>query len=290
MQAARRDAQLCLPLHHHWDNISSLQPSKYLPSPIDCYLIPRTVNDGIIFPNWPADKINSLNTSLVQFARYLVNNFFLTLVAAKIPQPSSALSHSQTPAANDTPQRIANSRQTWLVRDHHRCVVSRRFDCDEGERRYQRDRDNVKDDDGKPLLPECDNVVLLEVAHRIPHSLMPSTSSGKYRHQANNTKNPHDVSPRNIDRPLNALTLIHDHHILFANFEIAFEPVDDTEPHTYTVDFWDHNGLIRFSLPATVRFDLTPDRSVDPPSSQLMRIHSTIGRILHRSGVGDYIE
>jgi hypothetical protein len=40
----------------------------------------------------------------------------------------------------------------------------------------------LKDDDGKSLLPERDNMAFLEVAHIIPHSLMPVTGEeGEWR-------------------------------------------------------------------------------------------------------------
>ncbi|OJJ67709.1 hypothetical protein ASPBRDRAFT_34075 [Aspergillus brasiliensis CBS 101740] len=42
-------------------------------------------------------------------------------------------------------------------------------------------------------------------------------------------------------------------------------------------------------LPVTVSLFLTPDRSVDPPSPQVLAIHSAIGRILHLSAAGEYI-
>jgi hypothetical protein len=43
-------------------------------------------------------------------------------------------------------------------------------------------------------------------------------------------------------------------------------------------------------LPVTVTLYLTHDRSVDPPSPELLRIHSAIGRILHLGAAGDYID
>ncbi|KAL4776580.1 hypothetical protein BDW60DRAFT_213948 [Aspergillus nidulans var. acristatus] len=56
---------------------------------------------------------------------------------------------------------------------------------------------------------------------------------------------------------------------LFGNFEIAFKPVS-TLPHTYKVDY--------------VELDC-----MEPASPQLLAIHSAIGRILHLSAAGEYI-
>lgn len=99
----------------------------------------------------------------------------------------------------------------------------------------------------------------------------------------------HLINGVDIDRPMNALTITHDLHKLFGNFEIAFQPVD-TQPHTYTINYVEPDRMGRVEkLPVTVTFYLTPDRSIDPPSPQLLQIHSAIGRILHLSAAGDYI-
>jgi hypothetical protein len=99
----------------------------------------------------------------------------------------------------------------------------------------------------------------------------------------------HLIDGIDIDRPINALTLTHDLHRLFGNFEIAFEPVG-IQPHTYKVDYVESDRMGRVEkLPVTVSLFLTPDRSVDPPSPQLLAIHSAIGRILHLSAAGEYI-
>jgi hypothetical protein len=150
---------------------------------------------------WSAEETNALRDCLVVFAKYLVDNFFLPCkfpgatpctshllfpvkaLAVKTPQPTPALSHSRTPEATiGTPQRVSNLRQACLIRDRHRCVISRKFDAQEGQRRYKRDGPNLKDDDGKSLLEERDNMAFLEVAHIIPHSLMSLTSEeGEWR-------------------------------------------------------------------------------------------------------------
>jgi hypothetical protein len=98
----------------------------------------------------------------------------------------------------------------------------------------------------------------------------------------------HLVSGSDIDRPMNALTLTHDLHKLFGNFEISFEYI---EPHTYKVDYVRTDRMFRIeNLPVTRTLYLTPDRTIDPPSSHLLKIHQAIGRILHFSGAGEYID
>lgn len=76
-----------------------------------------------------------------------------------------------------TPERISALRRACLVRDHHRCVISRRFDRKEAVSRLERLGDDAKDDDGNQLLGEEFDV--LEVAHIIPHSLTQSDANGE---------------------------------------------------------------------------------------------------------------
>ncbi|KAL4732936.1 hypothetical protein BDV11DRAFT_176176 [Aspergillus similis] len=227
------------------------------------------------FPYLPSEQKDALKESLVAFAKYLVVNFFLPLKASagKTPQTTPALSRSTTSeVAIGTPKRVSNLRKSCLIRDRYRCVVTRRFDAQEAQNRYKRDGQDVKDDDGKSLLSERDTMAYLEVAHIIPHSLKSLTGEGGDRKLAESKHIAHQV-----------LTM------LFGNFEIAFEPVV-TQPHTYKVDYVesDRMGCVE-KLPVTVSLFLTPDQSVEPPSPQLLAIHSAIGRILHLSAAGDYI-
>ncbi|PWY81598.1 hypothetical protein BO94DRAFT_443735, partial [Aspergillus sclerotioniger CBS 115572] len=135
--------------------------------------------------DWSAEKKNTLSNSLITFAKFLVDNFFLPLkaLAVKTPQPTPALSDSRTPEnAISTPQRVSNLRRDCLTRDRHRCIISRKFDAEEGQRRYKRDKQNLKDDDGKSLLLERDRMAFFEVAHIIPHSLMsPTSEDGEWK-------------------------------------------------------------------------------------------------------------
>lgn len=101
--------------------------------------------------------------------------------ARKTPQPSPAhLSESQStqPLAGTT-QRVAALREDCLIRDHHRCVISRKFDYAEAGKRVGLEGDDrAKDDDGHFLKDEAGTFAPLEVAHIIPHSLL-NVSSGK---------------------------------------------------------------------------------------------------------------
>ena len=100
----------------------------------------------------------------------------------------------------------------------------------------------------------------------------------------------HLISGTDIDRPTNAFSLTHDLHRLFGNFEIAFEPVQDSQ-YTYKIDYVKTRRIFRsHNLPVTRTLFITPDRSIEPPSRQLLEVHRAIAHILHHSAAGDYID
>ncbi|KAL8367182.1 hypothetical protein RB599_010266 [Gaeumannomyces hyphopodioides] len=175
--------------------------------------------------------------SVDAFAEYLMDNFFLPLKAAsnKTPQPSpithSAVQRAQGPALPQsvvgTPDRVSTLRGTCLVRDRHRCVISRKFDTIEGRKRHQAAQAGVaRDDDGLPIGPH--DLRPLEVAHILPHSLAKASDSllSPARKAALDILNMFDVGVvhliegAEIDRPYNAITLSHDHHLDFGSFQI----------------------------------------------------------------------
>ncbi|OGM50804.1 hypothetical protein ABOM_000676 [Aspergillus bombycis] len=176
------------------------------------------------FCHWSAKEKDVLRGSLGAFAKFLVDNFFLPLKASavKTPQPTPAPSHCET--AIGTLQRLSTLRRDCLRRDRHRCVITRKFDAQEAESRYEKDGRNLKDDDGKSLLPECDTIAYLEVAHIITHSLMSLTGIEADNTQAYSNQTVHRIlkmfNPSAIDlingvgadRPMNALTLTRDLH------------------------------------------------------------------------------
>ena len=89
------------------------------------------------------------------------------------------MSESQSTQLAGTTQRVAALREDCLIRDRHRCVISRKFDdAEAGKRVGHEGDDNAKDDDGHLLRYEAGTFSPLEVAHIIPHSLM-NVSSGK---------------------------------------------------------------------------------------------------------------
>lgn len=101
---------------------------------------------------------DKLNEALEKFAEYIVENFLLprTLLVAfvelnkhilihypvrassvKTPQPTpTSLSSLQSSTPIGTRQRVSVLRKSCLVRDRHRCVVTRKFDRADARKRF----------------------------------------------------------------------------------------------------------------------------------------------------------
>ncbi|OJD14934.1 hypothetical protein ACJ73_09027 [Blastomyces percursus] len=254
------------------------------------------------FSTWDQNKKKDANGASEKFAEYIVENFLLPLRASsvKTPQPTpSSLSSIQPSTPTGTTQRISILRQNCLVRDHHRCIVSRKFDISEARRRWQQDGDDFKDDDGNLLRNEQSNFQYLEVAHILPHCL--TTVASRDTDLSDSKKNVlrilnmfdpgiiHLIDGPKIDSPLNALTLTHDHHRAFGEFRIYFEPTSTQDQ--YKIDSMEQSPFIRDPLfPVTRTLTLSPNRTIDPPSTRLLNVHRAIARIMNLSGAGEYIE
>lgn len=68
-----------------------------------------------------------------------------------------------------SPERLSYLRGSCLVRDHHRCVITRKFDVREIVKRTRQRPLDAKDDEGDSL--DDQPISSLEVAHMLPHSL-----------------------------------------------------------------------------------------------------------------------
>ncbi|KKZ67875.1 hypothetical protein EMCG_06404 [[Emmonsia] crescens] len=194
-----------------------------------------------------------------------------------------------------TPDQISVLRGVCLIRDHHRCVISRQFDQKEAIIRLAQQDDSAQDDEGNQLRGQ--SFAYLEVAHIIPHSLTQSDADG----QLSDSKKAalmvlnmfdcnvsHVIDGVNIDRPFNAMSLTPNFHTDFGNFSVFFEPVPG-QMHTYHIDTFHPAGILPV-LPVTRTFYLTSDQSIEPPSPRLLAIHRAIAYILHLSGAGEYID
>ncbi|KPM39099.1 hypothetical protein AK830_g7450 [Neonectria ditissima] len=264
-----------------------------------------------------AAKQAKLRDSFFDFAEYLFENFFLPCMlpspardarrsltvtlsvkssTKKTPQPSPA-SHSAVQRAQGgqgqnflgTPERVSALRGACLLRDRHRCVISRKFDDREALRRMQDARRQggvAQDDDGNPLV-KGQGYDSLEVAH-IMHQLDPSKEAALAILNMLDSGAAYLVEGTEIDRPRNALTLTHRLHGFFGDFQIYFEPVDQ-ELHTYRINTFIQD-IMEYEFPITRTLYLTESRTIDPPSPRLLSIHNAIAHVLHLSAAGEYID
>ncbi|EGE05178.1 hypothetical protein TEQG_04196 [Trichophyton equinum CBS 127.97] len=237
------------------------------------------------------------------FAEHLFSSFFLPMKAAGSKTPQASAASLSAPAIDNivgTPARLSVLRRDCLIRDHHRCVVTRQFDLTEAIERGDGDSE-PKDDDGRPL---AGTLARLEVAHIIPHSIMSSktvdgepelSASKKTALSILNMFDPgviHLIEGSNIDRPSNAISLAADLHTCFGLFKLTFEAVDSvtSTDHTYTIN--SSNALVRssYNLPVTQTLLLSPHHTIDPPSVKLLALHRAIARVLELSAAGAYID
>ncbi|CAK7212583.1 hypothetical protein SCUCBS95973_001513 [Sporothrix curviconia] len=242
------------------------------------------------------------------FAEYLMDSFYLPLQAStrKTPQPSpdhhSAMLRAQgnAPAVAagyvETADRLASLRGACLVRDHYRCVISRKFHTLEY---LVRDGPDARDDEGR-LLADESQLDLLDVAHILPHSLMKANAGDAAADAARQAALAilnmfdkgvvHMIDGVDIDRPRNAMSLTHMMHHHFGAFQIYFEPVVDAV-NTYRIQsFLSPRFNNALGLPVTRTLFVTEDHTIDPPSPRLLAVHRAIAHILHLSGAGEYIE
>lgn len=97
----------------------------------------------------------------------------------------------------------------------------------------------------------------------------------------------HLIEGPDIDRPRNAMTLTHNLHQDFGDFQIYFEP--EAQANTYRISSFLPAAIHNF-LPVTRELFLTEDRTIEPPSPRLLAIHRAIAHILHLSAAGGFID
>ncbi|OJD23150.1 hypothetical protein ACJ73_05502 [Blastomyces percursus] len=249
----------------------------------------------------PAAQKQEAESVMNSFAEYLFNNFFLPMKAAGSKTPQASAASLSVPAIDNvvgTPARLSVLRRDCLIRDHHRCVVTRQFDVTEAIKRGDRDSEPKDDDDRQLTGP----LAQLQVAHIIPHSIMSSktvdgepelSASKKTALSILNMFDPgviHLLEGSNIDRPSNAISLAADLHTCFGLFKLTFEAVDSSTDHTYTIN--SSNAVVRssYNLPVTRALLISPHHTIDPPSVKLLALHRAIARILELSAAGTYID
>ncbi|EFR04059.1 hypothetical protein MGYG_07065 [Nannizzia gypsea CBS 118893] len=121
---------------------------------------------------------SGLVQSFIEFADMLLDQFFIPLRASgrKTPQRTpaqiSATRSIQSPhEIAGLAERLSYLRSLCLIRDRHRCVISRTFDAQQEFHLLMQHGSNAQDDDGNLLRGGLPGQAL-EVAHIIPHLLL----------------------------------------------------------------------------------------------------------------------
>jgi hypothetical protein len=102
----------------------------------------------------------------------------------------------------------------------------------------------------------------------------------------------HLIGGTDIDRPRNALTVTHQLRLLFGNFKVFFEPVQDgQQSHTYDINSFLHPSIARtLDLPVTRTLYHINTSTIDTPLPRLLAVHRAIAHVLHLSAAGEYID
>ncbi|KAI0423410.1 hypothetical protein F5Y09DRAFT_357206 [Xylaria sp. FL1042] len=258
-------------------------------------------------------SFKQIKSAFFDFTDYLLNNFFLPYnllktSGKKTPQPSPAI-HSAVQRAQEnkktqgyikTPDQISTLQHLCLVRNRHRYMISQKFNQRKAIGRFDYNHDNAQDNN-RTLLSEKASFNILKIAHILPHSLTkvntnlqldPSKKAALAVLNIFNNSIRHLIKSININRPRNAITLTHSLHNLFRDFKIFFKPVPSSKQfYTYQIDSLLPIYVSRtLGLPLTRTLYCTSNRTIDPPSPQLLAVHHAIAYILHLSAAGEYID
>ncbi|KZF20531.1 hypothetical protein L228DRAFT_284497 [Xylona heveae TC161] len=232
---------------------------------------------------------------LVSLAKTLVENLLIPLKAAiilqSIPLELSPLDRDagpeRKPSELDEPDSslqndLLQLKQTCLVRDGYKCVVTGYFDhtyaMDEAPRHLS-------------------NAVPTQVAHIMPFVLGHVPEELKLERaklwEALYTCFPRlgsILDPTKINHPSNALTLIPVIREQFGEFNLALESTE--RPNVYYIKTYPHfpQPYIRLFLPRNRLVTLRTDTDIPQPSKDLVETHAAIAQILSASGMGETID
>ncbi|OBS23338.1 hypothetical protein FPOA_03887 [Fusarium poae] len=178
-------------------------------------------------------------------------------------------------------QPTAKSSSACLIRDRHKCVVSRKFDVDEAMERYERHGpEGAVDDDGARLFGTGYNQDRLVVTHILPPVDRIYTGNNAVLELLD------DGVTDTIEGVSNTLTLTARNEFSFSNFGMFFERVGKEE-NTYVIKTFLPRAL---NQPLTRTLFVPQDTSIDMPSARLLNVHRAMAQILHLSGAGAYID
>ncbi|GKZ22984.1 hypothetical protein AbraIFM66951_001214 [Aspergillus brasiliensis] len=187
-----------------------------------------------------------------------------------------------------------------LLRDYHECVVSFKFDKVEAQRRFVKDGEDCRDNDGNLLRNESmDRLELLEAAYILPPSLATLTADNMELSNSQKAtlrfliildpRITNFIEDQQLDTTVNAITMTPHYHQLFSAFKIYFESTgnpNEYEIRSTTGLSFPHDP----ELPVVRTLTMNPECPIDLPSPPLLAVHYAIARIIEVSGAGPYVE
>lgn len=135
-------------------------------------------------PDSPTCTKRDIERAVDRFSNILYKYMLVPLKASGAitgsPEASITRSDPSVETAAGVTGRASSVWQQCLIRDHHRCVVSRKFHDRIFMERLSEDIEGAVDDDGRLLKEMMADTAFLEVAHILPPSLVetPPNSGG----------------------------------------------------------------------------------------------------------------
>ncbi|KAF8473505.1 hypothetical protein BDZ91DRAFT_651460 [Kalaharituber pfeilii] len=227
--------------------------------------------------------------TLRDFAQHLLTAILKPMkahVMTPLATPSPAWVPTQT--SDSSPQRWrAWLKAACLRRDGNKCVLIGAYDLAQ----------SVKLPEG--TLDETVITEATEAAHIIPFAMGNFISSEMHQSAIiwdalyrcfPSIRARMDFSTAKINEPYNAVTLCSRLHTLFGRFALTLEPTSIES--VYRVKrYRGFPSLWNTFIPQDAVITLTTsDPGVALPSRYLLELHSSVAKILHLSGMGEYIE
>lgn len=208
--------------------------------------------------------------------------------------PPAAAAHVALPQG--TPHRLRGLRQTCLVRDGYRCVVSGHLDLEVHNRRARRQsRRRVQQHGGFGVQTQA--------AHIIPHSLNSIRSIGDALSPAKNfvwqilnmfdTGISAELEGARIDRPSNAMILATELHHEFGKLRCY---LDEVAPNVYS--FRRTRFASALSPAANPKAEFITFQNHEPngtnwadlPSARLLKLHAACCKMMEMAGAAGYVD
>lgn len=205
--------------------------------------------------------------------------------ATKVPQPSPPIHHAAA-GLHDPETPLTALRTACLLRDRHRCVITRAFDIDAALARLRLSSPALDDDD---IPIDMDPTASLAVTHIIPRGFLEVMARNEATRVVMEMLDcgvvGESMKPGVVDGPGNAITLTLEMRQRFAQFHVCFSEVAAPPRTTWRVDVL--VPVLGGRFPVTTR--RTWGAGVEPPGGRLLALHAAVGRVLHGSGAGEYL-